>query len=211
MDDLFNSVLAEYTQRSEAEEHIWETEDSATLFQRRDEFLLHIGEHPARFLHALAVANEAKMLVEIGTSYGYSTLFLADAARKTGGKLITFEISAEKQNYAKEKLEKANLAEYVDWQLGDAVSLLKELKNSVDFVLIDIWKDLYIPCFELLYPKLNPGAIIAADNMLEPKMHREDAEKYRAAIKKKRDLQTLLLPIGSGIELSCLIPQQLPQ
>lgn len=204
MDAKFDHVLAQYNQRIEAEEQLWRTENPGALFARRDEFLLPVGENVGRFLHALIIARGARMIVELGTSYGYSTLFLADAAHRTGGKVHSYELSAQKQDYARAQLDKAGLADHVEWHLGDAVALLDELADGVDFVLIDLWKELYIPCFEKIYPKLSANGVIAADNMIEPAMSRPDADAYRAAVGARADLQSVLLPIGSGIELSCL-------
>jgi predicted O-methyltransferase YrrM len=204
MDAKFDQVLAKYTKRIEAEDELWRTENPGALFARRDDFLLPVGEEVGRFLHALVIARGAKVIVELGTSYGYSTLFLADAARQTGGKVHSFEIAVDKQNYARAQLAEAGLADYVEWRMGDAVALLDQIEDGVEFVLIDLWKELYIPCFEKLYPKLANNAVIAADNMLEPAMSRPDAEAYRAAVGACPDIQSVLLPIGSGIELSCL-------
>jgi predicted O-methyltransferase YrrM len=204
MDARFDKVLSRYTQRIEAEELLWQTENPGALLARRDEFLLPVGEEVGRFLHALIIARKATAIVELGTSYGYSTLFLADAARKTGGKVHTFELAADKQEHAKAQLAEAGLADHVEWYLGDAVALLDDITSGVDFVLIDLWKDLYIPCLDKLYPKLASNGLIAADNMIEPAMSRPDAEAYRAAVRSLPDLQSVLLPIGSGIELSCL-------
>ena len=71
-----------------------------------------------------------------------------------------------------------------------------------DLVLLDIWKDVYLPCFEAFYPKLSEEAIIAADNMIDPASARDSVRLYRAAVNAKSDLQTTLLPIGQGIELT---------
>ena len=204
MDDKFDQVLAHYTRRIEVEDELWRTENPGALIARRDDFLLPVGEEVARFLRALIIARGAKVIVELGTSYGYSTLFLADAARQTGGKVHSFELAADKQDYARAQLAEAGLADHVEWHLGDAVALIDHIADGVEFVLIDLWKDLYIPCFEKLYPKLAENGVIAADNMLEPAMSRPDAEAYRAAVGACGDLQSVLLPIGSGIELSCL-------
>jgi predicted O-methyltransferase YrrM len=95
-----------------------------------------------------------------------------------------------------------DLAEVVDFRLGDAVALIHEDPSPFDFVLLDIWKDLYIPCLEAFHPKLSDEAIVAADNMIEPAFVREDARTYRAAVRALPDMQSALLPIGSGIELS---------
>lgn len=203
MSDNFADVLAEYRTRASDE-----AQRMAALgpeaFARRDEFLLEVGEDTANLLQALVVGCQAVRIVELGTSYGYSTLFLAAAAKRTGGTVTTFELSAEKQAYARERIERAGLSDQVRWQCGDAVELLTDLPSSVDFVLIDLWKDLYVPCFQQLRPKLAANAVIVADNMLHPPMVREDAEAYRRAIRQDGAFHSVLLPIGSGIELSCL-------
>jgi len=178
--------------------------DLKDLPQRRNEFLLSVGPEVGHLLHALIVARKATRIIELGTSYGYSTLFLAEAARRTGGRVTTFEMADYKQASARESLRKAGLNEYVDWQLGDAVSLLELVTEPIDFVLLDLWKDLYIPCLERFYPKLSDQALIAADNMLEPIFFRRDAAVYQAAVRAKPDIQSVLLPVGSGIELSCI-------
>ncbi|WP_162806794.1 O-methyltransferase [Sphingosinicella terrae] len=203
-DQAFAKVLARYEERAAQEAELWRSTPPGEMFARRDEMLLHVGAEAAEFLRALAVARGARHLVELGTSYGYSTLFLAEAARRTGGKLTTFELDENKQAYARAQLAEADLADHVDWKLGDAVALLDELAGEIDFVLIDLWKDLYVPCLDKLHPKLATQAIIAADNMLYPEMSRPDAEAYRQAVRDKGDFQSMLLPIGSGIELSCL-------
>ena len=71
-----------------------------------------------------------------------------------------------------------------------------------DFVLIDLWKDLYSQCFELLHPKLSQGALVAADNMLFPPTVRPYAKAYQQLVRTKGDMDSLLLPLGSGVELS---------
>jgi predicted O-methyltransferase YrrM len=99
-------------------------------------------------------------------------------------------------------IERAGIAAVVDFRLGDAVALINADAGPLDLVLLDIWKDLYIPYLRAFYPKLADEGIVAADNMIEPVFVREDARKYRAAVGSLPDMQTTLLPIGSGIELS---------
>jgi predicted O-methyltransferase YrrM len=88
--------------------------------------------------------------------------------------------------------------------VGNALETLKTLSGPIDFVLVDLWKDLYIPCFDLFLPKLAPGAMVLADNMIEPVMARADAEAYRAHVRASGRFDSVLLPVGSGIELSRL-------
>lgn len=208
MDDAFQSVLATYNERAAREEELQKAGDPRTALAVRDSYLLHVGEEVARFLHSLVIARTARYIVELGTSYGYSTLFLADAARVTGGKLFTLELSAEKQDYARAQIEKAGLAQYVEWLQGDALDLLAGLEGPIDFVLLDLWKELYIPCLDLFFPKLAKGAVVAADNMLFPEIVRPEAKAYRTAVRAKPGLQSVLLPIGQGIELSCYSPEE---
>jgi len=208
MNANFDAVLDRYNQRAAEEAAEWARIDRAQVFGARDKFLLHVGQEVANFLRDLAIARKAVRIVELGTSYGYSTLFLADAARVTGGRLLTFDVSAEKQDYARAQLADAGLDSFVDFYAGDALELLDDVEGGFDLVLIDIWKDLYVRCFEAVRPKLAENGIIAADNILRPVEARPEAEAYRAAVKADPAMQTVLLPIGSGIELSCLWTRQ---
>lgn len=203
MDSKFQALLTHYHARM-ADEELLMKSDPASLPRRRDDFLLAVGPDVGRLLHALIIGRGAKRILELGTSYGYSTAFLADAARQTGGRVYTMDLAANKQQYAQTQLEKAGLLPQVEWMLGDATQMLTTLEGPFDFVLLDLWKNLYVPCLNLFYSKLAPNAVIVADNMLFPEMVRADAEAYRAAVKAKGNLQSVMLPIGNGIELSCL-------
>ncbi len=171
-------------------------------FAVRDEFLLPVGVDVGWFLHSLIIARKPARILELGTSYGYSTLFLADAAQQVGAQVVTMELATYKQAHAKTQLEQAGLADVVDFRCGDAVAMIEADDGPFDFALLDIWKELYLPCFHALYPKLSDEGVIAADNMIHPDMARPDVRLYRAAVQAKPDLQTTLLPIGSGIELT---------
>jgi predicted O-methyltransferase YrrM len=200
MDEAVRQVLKEYDARLERERPIMEN-SGPELRARRDELLLAVGPDTATILNVLAKGMRAQTLLEVGSSYGYSTIFLAEAARATGGKLISLELAPEKVRYARERLVRAGLDRFVDFRIGSALETLSELAGPFDFVLIDLWKDLYVPCLELIYDKLSPGALVAADNMLLPEMARPDAEKYQRRVR-ELEFDTLLLPVGSGVELS---------
>lgn len=205
MDSRVESLLAEYHARAAAEHKLMSALPMAEGMGRRDEFLLHVGPNTATLLNLLAKESKAKRILELGTSYGYSTVWLAEAARENGGKVTTLELSTEKSESARAALAKAGLDVYVDFKVGDALQILKELHGPFDFVLVDLWKNLYVPCFDLFLPKLAPGALIVADNMLEPPMARADAETYRAHVRESGRFDSILLPVGSGIELSRLL------
>src|SRR5262245_12879276 len=112
--ELFQSVLNDYNERAAREAETWRKRPAGDIRAARDEALLPVVEEVGWFLRTLAIARGAKRILEIGTSYGYSTLFLADAARITGGRVITLELAENKQIYARGQLEKAKLARCVD-------------------------------------------------------------------------------------------------
>jgi len=170
--------------------------------QKRDELLLSVGPEAAWFLHSLILARRPARILELGTSYGYSTLFLADAAAQVGGRVITMELADYKQAEATRLIAQAGLSASVDFRPGDAVEMVRADTGPFDLVLLDIWKDLYLPCLEAVYPKLADEGIIAADNMIDPPGVRDEARRYRTAVAALPDMQTALLPVGQGIELS---------
>jgi predicted O-methyltransferase YrrM len=202
MDAVIEKILREFEKRSEQESERWQQMDMSQMERHRDEFLLYVGPATGQLINLLATEAAAKRILEVGSSYGYSTVWLAEAARETGGKVISLELLEEKQKHARASVEKAGLGEFVDFRLGDALDSLSKLETSVDFVLLDLWKDLYIPCFDLFYPKLRPGALVVADNMLYPEGSREHANAYRKHVRTKRGIESVLLPVGSGLELS---------
>jgi predicted O-methyltransferase YrrM len=195
-------VFEHYAARHRRE--LEETRDLPTgsFGARRDEFLLPVGAEVGAFLRALAIGRRPERILELGTSYGYSTLFLADAARECGATVVTVDLDAAKQAYAREQLERAELAHHVQFRCGDAVEIVRADEGEFGLVLLDIWKDLYVPCFEAVYPKLAEEGVIVSDNMIYPEGARDAVRALREAIKAKPDLQTVLLPLGSGIELT---------
>ncbi len=202
MDSAIEAVLAEYEKRGAEEHKLQSLGTMDEWLARRDEFLIAVGPATGQLLNTLAKSVKARTILELGTSYGYSTVWLAEAARATGGKLITLEKAPYKQTYARTMLAKAGLAPHVEFRLGDALDIIASLKGPFDFVLVDLWKELYIDCFDLFYPKLSPGAFIAADNMLLPENYREAGTKYRKYVRAKPKIDSVLIPVGSGVELS---------
>ena len=195
-------VLNEYRRRMDAENVLRGQLPRGEWLRRRDEFLLEVGESVAALMHILVREAKAKTILEVGTSYGYSTVWLADAARATNGKVITMDVSAQKQAYARGMLERAGLAKYVVFRCGDALELIDEMKETVDFVLIDLWKDVYIPCFDRVIKKASRGAIIVADNMIFPPDNQAMAAAYREHVRRQPGVESVLLPAGHGIEVS---------
>jgi len=199
MNDAVAAVFALYDQRISAEAELWRNPRPG---MGRDDFLLAVGPAAGCLINTLVKGAGAKAILEIGTSYGYSTLWLAEAARVTGGRVVTLDLAADKQAYARQMLEKAGLADVVDFRTGDALQLIPALEGGLDFVLLDCWKDIYVPCLELFHPRLAPGAVVVADNMIFPESAHEDAIAYRRAVRAKPDMASVLLSVGSGLELS---------
>jgi predicted O-methyltransferase YrrM len=196
-------VLGEYHQRMESERpRMRRAAEEGTFGQIIDELLLPVGPESGRLINILAKSLEAPRILELGTSYGYSGIWLAEAARATGGRVVTMELSEKKSAYARAMAKKAGLADFIDFRVGDAVKMIDELLYGVDFVLVDLWKGLYVPCLEAFYPKLNPGAIVVSDNMIEPASEREAVMRYQQAIRSKPKMTSILVPVGSGLEIS---------
>ena len=196
------AVLADYEARAEREEALWDTLGPEEAERRIDEMLLPVGRATGTLLNLLAKEAGARRILEVGSSFGYSTVWLADAARAVHGKVISLELKAAKTEYATAQLARAGLAEFVEFRIGDALESLAALAGPFDLVLIDLWKNLYVPVFGLLHPKLAPGALVIADNMIEPASARPHAQAYRHAVQVARDMTSVMLPVGNGIELS---------
>ena len=121
MDEAVRRVLTEYESRMETENLEMQSADDAHFMARRDEFLLPVGPDTGRVLNILIKSAKARSILELGTSYGYSTVWLAEAARETGGRVATLEVADYKAKYASEALGRAGLADHVDIHVGSAV------------------------------------------------------------------------------------------
>ena len=202
IDQAVWTVLDDYEARALREEQLWSTMSAEEGMRRRDEMLLPVGRATGRLMNLIIKESAARRILEVGSSYGYSTTWLAEGARTVDGQVVSLELQAAKTEYARAQLARCGLARYVEFRVGDALATLRELAGPFDFVLIDLWKNLYVPVFELLHPKLAQGAIIIADNMLQPESARADARAYRARVRAATDMSSVLLAVGNGLEVS---------
>lgn len=116
-------------------------------------------------LYSLARSAKAKTVVEFGTSFGISTIFLAAAVRDNGeGRVITTEFAPEKAGRAKKNLTDAGLVECVEFRIGDALQTLSDSPREIDMIFLDGAKGLYLDVLKLLEPHLRSGGIVASDN-----------------------------------------------
>jgi predicted O-methyltransferase YrrM len=195
-------VLEDYEARAEREEHLWNTLTEEETRRRLDEFLLPVGRAAGTLMNLIVKGAGARRILEVGSSYGYSTVWLAEAARAIDGSVISLELRLAKTEYARAQLARAQLEHCVEFRVGDALASLAQLAGPFDFVLLDLWKDLYVPVFEQLYPKLAAGGIIVADNMLQPEGARAHARAYRERVRAAPEMTSVLLAIGNGLEIS---------
>lgn len=125
---------------------------------------LSITEEQGLFLVDLIKKNKLKNIVEFGTSFGISTLFLAQGALETKGRIITAELIASKAEKAMENFKKAEVSNIIDVRIGDAMQTLQNHKEPIDLLFLDGWKDLYQPLFNMLESNFHTNTIIYVDN-----------------------------------------------
>lgn len=174
-----------------------------SLDKTREDFW-NVDNESANFLNLLIKTKEAKNALEIGTSNGYSAIWLAQALKETGGKLTTVEFWDNRLNTAIENFKKAGVNDIIETKLGQAVMILEEMAYSnnppvFDFVFIDANKSEYIKYFKLIHPMLKKGGIIAADNILS---HYKKVLPYVEAVTNHPEYQSQLIPLDTGILVS---------
>jgi predicted O-methyltransferase YrrM len=178
-----------------------ERADRLKLF--RSDKLVALDRDKAEFCYQLCRAIRARQVVEIGTSFGVSTLYLAAAVRDNAGpggegRVIGTEYEPGKARAARIHFAEAGLQKWIDLREGDLRETLKEIDAPVDFVLVDIWISMARPAIEMVAPHLRPGAILVCDNT---EKYREAYADYFAFLH-ANGFRTLTLPFDGGLELS---------
>ena len=138
--------------------------DSESLIRLSDIFM-SVSADEGRLLYQLARMNGSQKLVEFGSSFGVSTLFLGAAARDNGGTLVTTEVHPDKCVAIRESIERSGLTDIITLLEGDARETLSDTEPGIDFLFLDGWKRYYLPVLEMLRAKLNTGAVVAAVNI----------------------------------------------
>jgi predicted O-methyltransferase YrrM len=163
---------------------------------------LNVPYQDGKVLHDLAVQIGAKRILEIGTSTGHSTIWLAWAAAKTGGKVTTIEIDRRRHERAVANFKRAGVAEFVDARLGDAHELVKQLPGPWDFVFQDADKEWALQYFLDLDPKMAPGGCYTAHNVARPaRAMREFLDRVRSD--SRYDTRFADGASSEGISVSC--------
>ena len=145
---------------------------------------LSISKEQGKDLVELIKATNIKNIVEFGTSFGISTIFLAQGALYTGGKIITTELIESKAKKALENFKYAEVDNLIELRVGDAMETLKNYHEPIDLLLLDGWKDLYLVLFKMLEPNFHSDTIVYVDNadMTESKLFLKiikDNSKYQ--------------------------------
>ena len=177
------------------------------------EKLLAIGRNTGIFYNILLKSKDAKKILEIGMSAGYSTIWFAEAiSKKTGGKIITIDQDKKKIERAKRNFEDAGLSDLIDIRHGDALEVLLDIKNEFnsseffDFVFIDADKERYIQYFDVILPMVKPGGLIGADNILFPERFQKFTNLYVKHVRNNPKIRSVTIPIDNGEELSLKLP-----
>ena len=170
--------------------------------------MLAITKETGELLNMILRLKNAKNMLEVGMSTGYSTIWCAEAISEQSGKIITIEQNPSKIKRAKENFQKAGVTDTITIKKGLAMQILTELNlqqgynDFFDFVLIDADKENVKEYFDLIFPMVSVGGVIVTDNMLYPEKFRKDMKKFSDYLRENSKLRTITLPIGNGEEIT---------
>ena len=165
-----------------------------------DKELYSVSEEDGRFLRVLIGARGAKRVLEIGAARGYSAIWMGLALRDTGGSLVTIEFDPARAKEAKANVERAGVAGNVQVIAGDAFKEIPKLTGTFDLVFLDAWKPDYKKFFDLVFPRVDPGGVFAAHNVVNKKSEMGD---FLTAINSRPDAWTSIVsPSGEGMSLT---------
>jgi predicted O-methyltransferase YrrM len=150
-----------------------------------------------QFLKILARAMGATRALEIGSSNGVSTIWLAMAMRETGGTVIGTEVIPERAAQANDNLAAAGLSQYATVLSGDAANVIDTVTGPIDLVFLDAEKEDYSAHFERVFPLLRIGGTVIADNVIS-----HDCTEYQEMVRSRSDCETLTIPLDRGLELT---------
>jgi predicted O-methyltransferase YrrM len=180
-------ALYEEGQRNDAQE------------QQRSKKMLNLEPETAHFVHLLLRSSRRTRVLEIGTSNGYSTIWLAWAMSLNGGRVTSIDRDAHKHVLADENLRRARLREFVDLHCGDATDVVAYLAGPFDCVFFDADRTSAPEQLALLLPKLTPDVLLLADNVLS---HSNEIAAYLRALEALPDFDRIVLPLGKGLSIA---------
>ena len=157
--------------------------------------LRQVPAETGMLLALLAAAAPRGPVVEIGTSAGYSALWLVQACQQRGDKLVTYELLPEKAELARETFARAKVEDRVELVNGDARSKLKDY-DEIAFCFLDAEKEMYAELYALVVPRLLPGGLLVADNVIS---HRDELQDFVKTARKDKTVDAAVLPVGKGL------------
>jgi predicted O-methyltransferase YrrM len=196
---LFDAAAAQEAAARPADRQRWEDLTAQERADLREDAYMPVSAEGGRLLYALTRAARPQTVVEFGTSFGISTIFLAAAViDNDAGQVVSTELSQKKLDQAQQNLREAGVDGPVTLLAGDARETLAAVPGPVGLVLLDGWKDLYVPVLELLEPKLSPGALVIADDSSFASV-----AGYLAYVRDPaRGYVTVSFPVEDGMEIS---------
>ena len=165
-----------------------------------DKGQLAVSEEDGRFLRVLIATRGAKSILEIGGASGYSGIWLGLGARESGGRVVSIEYDPQRAKEAAENIRLAGLTDVVQVIHGDAFKEIPKLPGTFDFVFLDAWKPDYKKFFEMVFPRLTPGGLFTAHNVVNKK---SEMEPFLATVQTHTGLfTTIVSPSSEGISIS---------
>jgi len=161
------------------------------------ERMRNVVAETGQFLSLLALGAGAKAVLEMGSSNGVSTIWFADAMRRTGGHVTGTELLVDRADEANANLAAAGLAEFGQVVAGDARETIRRLDGPFDLVFIDAEKGDYVDHFHAAFPLLRIGGLVVADNVIS-----HDLSEYQAMVRERDDVETMTIPLDRGLELT---------
>lgn len=190
LDATSQRVLAELAEHGRAHDA------GESIHARR---LLNLEEDTAQLIAILVTSGRRTRILELGTSNGYSTIWLAAAARVVGGRVVSIERDAAKSVQADANLRRAGLREQVELRVGDATAILAELAGPFDCAFLDADRRRYPEQLPLLLPRLSPDCLLLADNVLS---HPEEIAPYLEALAALPGFARVIAPVGKGLSIA---------
>ena len=165
-----------------------------------DEELYAVSEEDGRFLRVLVAARGAKSILEIGAASGYSGIWLGLGARESGGRVVAIEYDPDRAREAQDNIRRAGLDDVVTVIQGDAFAEIPKLAGTFDMVFLDAWKPDYQRFFDMVYPRLDPGGVFVAHNVVNKK---DEMGPFLDTILAHPSLFTSIVsPSGEGMSVS---------
>ena len=172
-------------------------------YQRMADLSIPISAEQGMFAYLVARSIDARRVVEFGTSFGVSTIYLASAIRDNGGGVVIgSEFISSKAERARANIEETGLTDFVEIRVGDAMETLADPGGDIDLLLIDGSKDLYLPILKMLAPRVRQGGVVLADNVLTPFIKKTLAEYVAYMQDSRHGFVSVTVPFQDGFEYS---------